>query len=183
MTEMTDSELIRLTLKGTRTAFEELIERHQRTVFNVALRMVKGHADAQDVTQTVFLKAYENLHSRRAGHKFFSWIYRIAVNESLSFLQRSRRLQPWVEDDQPATQQTPEEDYREAEMTEKIQSALMLLTIEHRAVIVLKHLHDLSYREIGYILDLPLKTVKSRLYDARQSLKGVMIRQGYFAHG
>ena len=183
MTEMTDSELIRLTLKGNRTAFEALIDRHQKTVFNVALRMVKGYADAQDVTQTAFLKAYENLHTLRPGHKFFSWIYRIAVNESLNFLQRSRRWQPWLEEKHPATQRTPEEDYREAEMTKEIQNALMQLSIEHRAVIVLKHLQDLSYREICYILDLPIKTVKSRLYDARQSLKSIMIRQGYFAHG
>lgn len=177
-TDLTDRELVRQTLRGNRDAFAMLVDRFHRVVFNVALRILKSSDDAQDVSQTTFLKAYEHLESYNSRHAFFSWIYRIAVNESLNFLQRRRRLQGLDDDEPSVTTKSPEDNYREAEMAQTVQNALMLLSIDHRLVIVLKHLEGLSYRDIGYILDLPTKTVKSRLYEARINLKDILTRQG-----
>jgi len=183
MTERDDRILVRQCLEGRREAFGDLMARHQKAVFNVALRMTKDFQQAQDLTQTVFIKAYEHLDTFDARHKFFSWIYRMAVNESLNFLKRSRRFEAFDESaEYAAGGEKPAEDYEESEMSRNIQNALMDLQIDHRAVIVLKHFENLSYDEIGYILDIPEKTVKSRLFTARQMLKDVMLKKGYMQH-
>jgi RNA polymerase sigma-70 factor (ECF subfamily) len=183
MTEQEDLTLVQQCLEGNQNAFSALIAKHQKAVFNVALRMVKDYQDAQDLAQAVFVKAYERLGTFDARHKFFSWIYRMAVNESLNFIKRRRRFETLDESaEYAAAGQTPAEDYEENEMSRNIQNALMNLGIDHRAVIVLKHFENLSYEEIGYILDIPEKTVKSRLFTARQVLKNIMIKKGYVKH-
>jgi RNA polymerase sigma-70 factor (ECF subfamily) len=107
----------------------------------------------------------------------------MAVNESLNFVKRRRRLEKLDESaEYAAGDQTPADDYEESEMSRNIQNALMDLEVAQRAVIVLKHFEDLSYEEIGYILDIPEKTVKSRLFTARQMLKDILLKQGYLKH-
>jgi RNA polymerase sigma-70 factor (ECF subfamily) len=178
-----DLMLIRQCLEGRREAFEELIARYQKAVFNVALRLVKDYQDAQDLAQTVFIKAYEKLDRFDARHKFFSWIYRLAVNESLNFIKRRRRFEKLDESaGYAAVEPASDKNDEESEMSRNVQNALMDLEIDHRAVIVLKHFENLSYQEIGYILDLPEKTVKSRLFTARQTLKEILIQKGYLQH-
>ncbi len=182
MSEPDDPMLVRQCLEGRREAFGDLIARHQKAVFNVALRMTKDYQDAQDLAQTVFVKAYEHLDAFDAKHKFFSWIYRMAVNESLNFIKRHRRFETFDESAEYAVgDHKLAEDYEESEMSRNVQNALMNLSIDHRAVIVLKHFEELSYDEIGYILDIP-ETVKSRLFTARQALKDIMIQKGYVQH-
>lgn len=179
MTEPSDLTLVRQCLEGQREAFGVLVMRHHKVLFNLTLRMVKDSQDAQDLVQTVFLKAYEKLGAFDARFKFFSWIYRMAVNESLNFLKRRRRWEGLDEGrDYAALAETAEEN----DMSHTIQNALMFLKVEHRAVIVLKHLEGLSYEEIAYILEVPTKTVKSRLFSARQVLKDILIKQGYVDH-
>lgn len=183
MTEPNDLTLVRECLAGKRDAFGVLVGRHQKAVFNVALRMTKDYQEAQDITQTVFIKAYGRLHEYNSRYKFFSWVYRMAVNESLNSLKRRQRFETLTgEHGYPAPEQTPESDYEESETGRNVQNALMLLKVEYRAIIVLKHFQELSYQEIGYILDLPEKTVKSRLFTARQMLKQVLLKQGYVAN-
>ncbi len=157
-----------------------LIGRHEKAVFNVALRMTKSYAEAQDITQAVFIKAYEKLSEYDAQYKFFSWIYRITVNEALNFIKRKRlfdELDP--NQDYPSFTHTPADDYEESELSRNIQSALMHLKADYRAILILKHFAGLSYHEIAYALDVPEKTVKSRLFTARQMLKQILLKQGY----
>lgn len=107
----------------------------------------------------------------------------MAVNESLNFIKVSRRFESLDESaEYPANEPTVVEAYEQSEMSRNIQNALMDLAIDHRAVIVLKHFEELSYEEIGYILDIPEKTVKSRLFTARHLLKDIMIKKGYAKH-
>lgn len=179
MTESSDLTLVRQCLEGQRDAFGVLVMRHHKAVFNVTLRMIKDVQDAQDVVQTVFLKAYEKLGTFDARFKFFSWIYRMAVNESLNFLKRRRR---WVGLDEGRDYAAAAETVEENDMGQTIQNALMFLKVEHRAVIILKHLEGLSYEEIAFILEVPTKTVKSRLFSARQMLKTILLKQGYADH-
>lgn len=183
MTEQDDPTLVRQCLEGQRDAFAVLVARHHKAVFNVALRMVKDYQEAQDLTQGTFVKAYEHLEAFDARYKFFSWIYRMVVNEALNFIKRRRRFEGLDESaDYLAQASTSEQEYEESEMSHNVQNALMNLGIDHRAVIVLKHFENLSYSEIGYILDIPEKTVKSRLFTARQVLKDIMIKKGYVKH-
>jgi RNA polymerase sigma-70 factor (ECF subfamily) len=85
--------LVRQCLEGDREVFGTLMGRYQKAVFNVALRMTRSYQEAQDITQAIFIQAYEKLGEYDARHKFFSWIYRMAVNESLNFIKRSRRFE------------------------------------------------------------------------------------------
>ena len=183
MTEPNDGELVRQCLHGDREAFGMLVGRHQTAIFNLALRMIRNYHEAQDIAQTVFIKAYEKLGEYDARHKFFSWIYRMAMNESLNFVKRSRRFEGLdLEQEYPAREQTPEENYEENEISRNVQNALMFLKADYRALIILKHFEGLSYHELAYIFDLPEKTVKSRLFSARQILKTVMLKQGHVAN-
>jgi RNA polymerase sigma-70 factor (ECF subfamily) len=180
MTEHDDHVFVRQCLAGDREAFGVLVGRHQKAVFNVALRMTRNFQEAQDITQAVFIKAYEKLDGYDARHKFFSWIYRMAVNEALNFIKRDRRFAGLETAREYATMlRTPEGEYEENETSRHVHHALMLLKVDHRAIIILKHFQELSYHEIGYILDLPEKTVKSRLFTARQLLKQLLLKQGY----
>ena len=177
MNKPDDTDLIDQCMSGDRHAFEVLLVRYQKTVFNAAYRMLNSSEDARDVTQTVFLKAFENLGSYNPKYKFFSWIYRIALNESINCLNKQNRLD--VLDQEPASQTGgPEEQTGNEQLSEGIQAALMTLKPEYRTVIILKHFLDCSYLEISQVLDIPEKKVKSRLYSGRQLLKDALTRSG-----
>jgi RNA polymerase sigma-70 factor (ECF subfamily) len=177
MTERTDEEIVRHCRAGDHGAFDQLVTRHQKTIFNMALRMVRDPDDAADVTQSVFVKVYENLDGFNERYKFFSWLYKIAVHESLNMLQHKKRFEglTGVEIGEEAEEG---KDDASVEQERRIQDGLMMLKVEHRTVVVLKHMQGLSYEEIGRILDLPEKTVKSRLFTARQVLKEFLTKKG-----
>jgi RNA polymerase sigma-70 factor (ECF subfamily) len=172
-----DRGLIRATLDGDPEAFGTLIDRHQRVLFNLALRMVANYDDAADVVQNALIKAYRRLHTFDDRYRFFSWIYRIVMNEAVNMLNR-RKPTVEVSPDLPFPGPSGDEEVNELEMRTQIQAALMQLTPNYRQVIVLRHFADLSYREISDLLDVPEKTVKSRLFTARQTLGDLLLRQG-----
>lgn len=177
MSEAEDKRLVRECLDGNPGAFEKLVGKYGKVVYNIALRMVKNEEEARDVSQIAFIKAYEKLGSYKPQYKFFSWLYRIAVNESLNTLAKNR----WYEELDSGIQssmETPEGVYQESRLDDEIRSALMELTGDHRAVIILKHFLELSLREIGDILEIPEKRVKSRLFSARQRLGGILLKRG-----
>jgi RNA polymerase sigma-70 factor (ECF subfamily) len=177
MQEPDDRDLVRRCLKGDQIAFEILLDRYQRPIYNIALRMVNDVDDAADLTQTVFLKAYENLTSYDGRRKFFSWLYRIAVNTSLNFVAQNKRVET-LSDREVSEEPAPAERFEAAERVEKLDKAILELQPEYRIVIVLRHFHDLSYEEIGAILEIPEKTVKSRLFTARHLLKDLLRKSG-----
>ena len=155
-------------LKGDASAFEPLVIRYQKVLFTVALRLLGNADDARDATQNAFVRAYVRLDTFDPSRRFFSWMYRIAVNESLNLRRAQRPHEPL-----PETLETSDGafDRLEArELSERVQAALMTLSPEHREVVVMRHFADLSYEEIADTLDIPAKTVKSRLFSARQRL-------------
>ena len=155
-------------LKGDASAFEPLVERYDKVLFTVALRLLGNAEDARDATQNAFVRAYQRLDSFDPSRRFFSWIYRIAVNESLNLRRAQRPHDPLPETLMAAGGAMDGIEARE--LSERVQAALMTLTPEHRAVVVMRHFADLSYEEIAETLDIPEKTVKSRLFSARQRL-------------
>lgn len=168
MQDAHDADLVARTLAGQPEAFEALVGRYQRVLFKVALRMLGDHADAADATQSAFIKAYERLGTFDPRFRFFSWIYRILLNECLN-AKRSRRVhdEPAAE---PLTQSTAFDAVASAERRARVQRALLALPLESRQVVVLRHFAGLSYDEIAEAVGIPAKTVKSRLYSARQRL-------------
>jgi RNA polymerase sigma-70 factor (ECF subfamily) len=164
-----DRALVRQCLEGQRDAIGALVGRYQKRLFNVALRMLGNLQDAEDVTQTVFLNAYLKLRSYDPRYRFFSWIYRMTVNESLNMLKRRKKtvtLEDVLVD--PALGAAPD---RAAEAEDRVGRALMSLRPDDRAVVVLSHFVSFSYQEIAEVLEIPVKTVKSRLYTARERLR------------
>jgi len=177
MSSVKDRELIDNCMNGDRQAIEGLLVKYEKPVYNAAYRMLNNAEDARDVTQTVFLKVIENLDSYDPRYKFFSWIYRIALNESINCLKKQNRLDPL--DREPVSDTNgPEEQTGSEQMSQSMQTALMTIKAEYRTVIVLKHFVDCSYEEIGQILDLPEQKVKSRLYTGRQLLKEALTKSG-----
>ena len=163
--------------QGTNGAFESLLIRYQKPVFNAALRMLRNPDDARDVAQTVFLKAYEHLADYDPSFKFYSWIYRVAVNESINVLQRRR---PTRAHRGRRTRRVgrPEGQVAGQQIGAGIQKAIMTLKPDYRSVIVLRHLLDCSYQDMAEILSLPERTVKSRLFAARQQLTEALGKDG-----
>ncbi len=154
-----------------------LMDCYEKKLFNAAYGVLDDHEDAMDATQSTFVKAYENLHTFDTSRKFFSWIYRILLNESLNILKSRRRFDP-LGDAIPVTTKNPEERLGEEETGRRVQSALMDLKTDHRIVILLKHYQGMSYREMSEVVGVPEKTVKSRLFSARRLLKDILLRKG-----
>jgi RNA polymerase sigma-70 factor (ECF subfamily) len=177
MNELDDKKLMERCINGDRQAFEDLLNRYERIVYNAAYRMLNSSDDASDVTQTVFLKVFEHLDQYDPRHRFFSWIYRITMNESINWLKKSNRTEPLV-GETPDNAHSPEAEAGNEQLSEDMQAALMAISTDYRTVIVLKHVLGCSYREISDILEIPEKTVKSRLYSARQLLKDDLDSRG-----
>jgi len=124
------------------------------------------------------VKAYEKLDSFDGRSRFFSWIYRIAINESLNFVSRRKRLVE-LDEELVSNDRTPDEQAVSGEEERMVQAAMQDLTPEYRQVIVLRHFLDLSHVEMGTVLRLPEKTVKSRLHTARVRLADALRKRGY----
>lgn len=167
MFDTDDAAVVARCLAGEHNAYEAIVHRYQRGLFNVALRMLGNHEDARDATQTAFIKAYEHLDSFNPDMRFFNWLYRILKNECLNVLRGRRPSEP-VSLGLPAGDGADPVEVRERHQA--VQAALMTLSVEYREVVVLRHFTDLSYDEIAATLGIPMKTVKSRLYTARQQL-------------
>ena len=177
MNDREDAALVAESLRGNREAFESLVNDYQKPVYNMAYRLLNNCEDARDVTQNVFLKAFRNLEGFDPKYKFFSWICRIALNESIN-LRNSRRVPRGVDERVADGRPLPDDLLCCAELSSEIQSALMSMELDQRAVIVLRHFHHCSYQDIGQILDIPEKTVKSRLFTARNHLREVLCLRG-----
>ena len=182
MSGATDIALIKRCLEGDQQAFGVLIDRYQKPIYNLARKSLGDDLDAEDVTQTVFMKAYEHLDSYNPKFKFFSWIYRIAINESINHSKRKREFAEFDEASglprgaTPATLDAAPGN-ASGELDAEVHDGLMKLSPEDRAIVLLTHFEGFTSSQIGFIMEIPSKTVKSRLYAARQRLKGILIRE------
>ena len=146
------------------------MNRFHRSVYNVALRMLGNVQDAEDVTQTTFGNAFAALGSYDPKYRFFSWIYRMTVNESLNTVNSRRNV---VSLD--GNFDIPAASASESDAEERVGRALLELKPDDRAVVVLRHFVSFSYEEISDVLDVPVKTVKSRLFTARERLRESLV--------
>ena len=170
MRKDSDAALVNRCKQGDRQAMSLLVSQYQRPVYNAAYRILGNTEDAADITQTVFLKVFEHISDFDQKYKFFSWVYRIAINESLNQLKKRPR-QESLDDNQVSPCKSPADELDSRRLCNQVQGALMLLSGNYRTVVVLKHISGCSYQQISEILQLSEKTVKSRLYSARQLMK------------
>ena len=175
-----DIGLVNRTLRGERNAFGELVDRYQKVVFNLAYRVTGNEQDAEDVAQTVFLKVYENLATYNPKYQFFSWMYRIAINEAVNNKKKVRHSVE-LSEDLAVPERTPHDDVVAMDVENQIGVAIMSLTPENRAILLLRHYQEFSYKDIAYIMDLSEQKVKSRLFSSRQKLGKILIQKGFGA--
>ena len=171
-----DRLLVERYLRGDREAFTSLVVRYQRAVYNAAFWILRKHEDAHDISQTVFLKVAERAGEYDPKYKFFSWIYRIAVNESLNLLRRHRHEDELAEDADIAGDESagPERQATAAQLARQLRSAMMTMATNDRLVLTLRHFSECSYEEMAQVLEIDEKTVKSRLFEARRRLRGLL---------
>lgn len=153
-------------------AFAALVNRYQRPIFNAAYRVLGNSDDADEVAQIVFLRVLERLEDYDSKYKFFSWIYRIAINESIDLLRRNRREEPLDDGIELADEASagPEQQYQDRQRSERMQRVLMGMSVDDRVVLTLRHFAEMSYREIAEVVGTEEKTVKSRIFEARQRM-------------
>ncbi|HKG78828.1 MAG TPA: sigma-70 family RNA polymerase sigma factor [Pyrinomonadaceae bacterium] len=173
----TDEIIVERALTGDAEAFGELVRRWERRIFALAYGMLGREEDARDATQETFLAAFRNLRGFRGEAKVSSWLHRIAVNQCISRQRRSKvRSESALEDEHENSFATPlnNSPARVAEGRQEtlaVRRAINSLPIELRQVVVMKEFEELTFREIAEALDLPLSTVKSRLYTAMKQLQ------------
>ena len=159
--EVEDRDLIAKARKGDVEAYNLLVSRWEKRVFNYLLRLVSNREDALDVSQDVFLKAYQNLPKLDAPEKFAGWLFRIAHNEAFSLLRRRR-----PEGELPPHMAAPDSGGRllPMELSLAVESALKRLSEDQREAVLLKIYQGFKFEEMAEILECPVSTVKSRLY-------------------
>jgi len=170
--------LVRACLDGDKTAFGALVSKYSAPLFNAAYRITRGREDAVDATQAAFVKAYEKLPSFDFDHRFYSWIYRIALNEALDIAARRRRETDLAAAPEPVGGDV-EGEYVEVERGRFVHRALADLAPDDRALIALRHFRGLSYADIAEIVGVAEKTVKSRLFSARVRLRKALEKRGW----
>lgn len=186
--KLTDIELIAKAIRGREDGFEELVRRYQRPITAYVYRMLNDYESSLDVTQEVFIKVYNSLEKYSSDYKFSTWLYRIAHNAAIDHMRRnSANLQSLeTENDEGAYQMqiespllTPEQERERSEWRSEIEAVVKCLPSVYRELILLRHAQDLSYDEIAEVTNLPLGTVKNRLFRAREMMREIFIERGF----
>ena len=181
VTVTTDEQLVESALAGDSDAFGEVVRRWERKIYALAYGITGSVEDARDAAQETFISAYRNLQGFRGEAKVSSWLHRIAVNHCITRKRRARvRAETGIEDElETAGERFLSTNERESpalateakERTEAVRRAVAALPPELREVVVLKEFEDLTFQEIADALQIPLSTVKSRLYTALKQLR------------
>jgi RNA polymerase sigma-70 factor (ECF subfamily) len=175
-----DASLIAATLAGDSAAFGRLVTAYQDRLYNSLLRVLRSSEDAADIVQDAFVQAYAKLDTFRGGSAFYTWLYRIAFNLAMSHARRGRKTasldnrKSLVGDEPMDGQPTGEADVLEQERAELVHAALGELSMDYRQILVLREIDGCRYDEIAEILDLPVGTVRSRLFRARMQMRDLL---------
>jgi RNA polymerase sigma-70 factor (ECF subfamily) len=181
-----DLVLVSRCQRGEMDAFEELVRRYRQKVFGIALSVLKNEDDANEAAQIAFVRAWQHIRSFRKSAKFSTWLYRIAMNASITAVRQRGNRETLPLNEQIATdendagkelvaeQPSPSDNLERRELREEIERALAALSPEHRAVIQLREFEGLDYREIADVMETSLGTVMSRLHYARKRLAKIL---------
>ena len=176
--------------RGDESAFESLVRLYEKRVFALATRMCGNPEDAAEAAQEAFLAAWQGLRFFRGDSSFSTWLYRLTSNACVDLLRREGRHRaaagPSLDDEElnrdvpDSTVPSPQEEAERRELRAQIEEGLRALSPEHRQVLVLREMHQLSYDEIADALDLDVGTVKSRISRGRKQLRNFLLRSGNF---
>lgn len=180
-----DSAIIEKVLDGDVQSFEMLILKHQSKLFATVLNVVKNRELAEDITQEAYLKGFDKLDTLKNRDQFYPWLKRIALNLALNHFERAKRVMD-VESEEDETSfferipdgESPEELLVKEELKRYVRMYVDSLPDKLRVVVVLREIEDMSYEEIAEMTNIPIGTVRSRLFNARQIIKDRLINQG-----
>jgi RNA polymerase sigma-W factor len=189
-----DRILIRDALVGNQRAYDELIKKYRGSVYNLVYRMIENRQEAEDIVQETFIKAFNALKTFNEEFAFSTWLFKIATNNCIDTL-RKRKLQTYSLDTPVQTKDgevsrdfaderySPEQSTISSESTSIILDAIQDLPHKYQTVINMRHKEDKSYEEISDILEIPIGTVKARIFRARELLKRKLKDRGYNVRG
>ena len=188
--EKQEQQWVEAARQGDQSAFEQLVHLYEKRVLALTTRMCKNPADAEEAAQEAFLSAWQGLPFFRGDASFSTWLYRLASNACVDLLRREGRRQsaagPSLNDEEvqlevPDTAPSPQEQAERSELRQQIEAGLQALTPDHRQVLLLREMHQLSYDEIAQTLDVDVGTVKSRINRGRKQLRSFLLRSGNFS--
>jgi RNA polymerase sigma-70 factor (ECF subfamily) len=179
-----DQELVKRSLKGEKEAFEMIIQKYQKPLFNYIGRMVSERELALDFTQDVFVKTYSSLHLYQSQYKFSTWMFKIASNYVIDYWRKKKldtvsidqqppgidRPAPQIRTDEPSVVKK----YELSELRTKIENALQKIPPSLRELFVWRHINEFSYDEIAEIKDLPVGTIKNRVFQAKEMVRSLL---------
>ena len=188
--EKQEQQWVEAARQGDQSAFEQLVHLYEKRVLALTTRMCKNPADAEEAAQEAFLSAWQGLPFFRGDASFSTWLYRLASNACVDLLRREGRRQsaagPSLNDEEvqlevPDTAPSPQEQAERSELRQQIEAGLQALTPDHRQVLILREMHQLSYDEISQVLDVDVGTVKSRINRGRKQLRNFLLSSGNFS--
>ena len=184
---LTDDELIDQVRAGHLRSFEELIDRYRNQVFNFVYRILGSRDEAEDILQDTFMKVYQHLPRYKKQAKFSSYLFTIAHNLSMNRVNYRKRSQMKLDtlaqsgSERSITDRTPDAQLRENEVATVVHRAIEKLPPKYRAALVLSEFEGFSYKQISDVLNCSVGTVKSRIFRARDLLRGYL--KGYEEEG
>jgi len=176
------SNLIKRAIDGDESAYKQLLENYRGAIYNLIYRMVHNREETEDLVQEAFMKAFKALPTFNEEYAFSTWLYKIAVNNCIDHM-RKKRLKTFslnkplqskdgeLDREFPDTSMSPDKDILSDEKSRLIEAAIQELPENYKTAIILRHAEEKSYEEIAQILDIPLGTVKARIFRAREMLK------------
>jgi RNA polymerase sigma factor (sigma-70 family) len=186
-----DIELITRARSGDEMAFRALLNRYQRGVYGICLRMIRNRDEAADLAQESFVKVFSMLDRYNPSYAFSSWLFKITTNLCIDFM-RKRRIETFAMDEPIESEKgdiqrqyetpepDPEQELLRKETMERLNEAIEKLPPHYRIMLILRHQENLSYEEIAASLDIPLGTVKARIHRAREMLKASLEGKDFF---
>ncbi len=186
-----DIQLITRARSGDETAFRALLDKYERAVYSICLRMIRNRDEAADLAQEAFIKVFAMLERYNPSYAFSSWLFKITSNLCIDYL-RKRRIETFAMDEPisgdhgdiqrqyEAPDLDPEQRYIRNEKMERLGEAIENLPPHYRIMLILRHQENLSYEEIADSLDIPLGTVKARIHRAREMLKASLKGKDFF---
>ncbi|HUY10863.1 MAG TPA: RNA polymerase sigma factor [Candidatus Dormibacteraeota bacterium] len=176
---VSDAELVARALAGDPTGFTTLVERYERALYTLAVRTLRDREEARDATQEAFVKAYRSLHTFRPEAKFSTWIFAIAYHACCDRLKRSRRFSGEEIPERADSAPGPEAQAIALDEASRLRAAIDTLPEKYRSVITLYHLQGKQYDEIASVLGIPLGTVKTHLFRAKEQLRRLIAAPEY----
>jgi RNA polymerase sigma-70 factor (ECF subfamily) len=183
-----DRGLVERAQKGDRDAFRQLVERHQRRAFAIAIGLVRDENDAREIVQEAFLRVFRSLDKFQGGSSFFTWLYRIVTNLAIDLMRKPARREAELYDNPSVAEDAdafpfvsrmdgadPMDVVRRREIAERIGEALDALPPYHRSVILMREIEGMSYQEMAEAMQVSKGTIMSRLFHARQKLQRALV--------